>query len=95
MDFTCQMTDMSSVRPLFEESRSETPASLKNFFDGYSVTLRDGARREESGKIILHTANSKGYWHIVSLGDLLGPAFSAWPRSMNGREMPRLPKPRR
>ena len=96
MDFTCQVTDMSSVRPLFEESLSETPASLKNFFDGYSVTMRGGARREVSGRINLHTANSQGYWHIVSLDDLLDPVFNAmapfdeWSRDAADAKAPKV-----
>lgn len=78
VDFTCQLTDLSSVRPLFEAGlRENTSTNLKKFIDAYGAALSDGARREVSGSITLRTANSKGYWHSVDFDGLLDPVFGA------------------
>ncbi len=95
--FTCSVTALDSLRPLFDASAEEnTPASLKRFLETYLVALRTGPRRELTGSIDLYPAKDNGYWYSGNPDALLRPVmaallpFEAWQQETTAQGAPAI-----
>lgn len=85
VSFTCQVTVLDALRPLFSAGlRDDSAENLKRFTDAYLLALRDAPRRELSGRLDLHPAKDNGYWYSGNLDALVSPVvdavlpFNAW-----------------
>jgi len=95
--FTCSVTALDSLRPLFDVGVAEnTPASLKRFLDAYLVALRTAPRRELTGSIDLYPAKDNGYWYSGNPDALLSPVmaallpFDAWQQEATAQGAPAI-----
>lgn len=85
VDFTCQITTLDGLRPLFDASlKANDPAGLKRFMEAYVAAIRSGARHELRASIDLYPAKDNGYWYSGNLDTLVAPVvdallpFDAW-----------------
>jgi hypothetical protein len=97
VDFTCQVTVLDSLRPLFDASVADnTPAGLKRFTDAYVAAVSSGPRREVRGSVDLYPAKDNGYWYSGNLDALVAPVveallpFDAWQQEAAAKDAPTL-----
>lgn len=95
--FTCQVTVLDNLRPLFAAGlRDDSAENLKRFTDAYLVALRDAPRRELSGRLDLHPAKDNGYWYSANLDALVSPVvdallpFNAWSQDAAADAAPKV-----
>lgn len=95
VDFTCQVTALDGLRPLFDASVADnTPAGLKRFTDAYVAALSTGPRREVHGSVDLYPAKENGYWYSGNLDALVAPVveallpFDAWQQEAAAKDAP-------
>ncbi len=95
VDFTCQVTALDGLRPLFDASVADnTPAGLKRFTDAYVAALSTGPRREVRGSVDLYPAKDNGYWYSGNLDALVAPVveallpFDAWQQDAAAKDAP-------
>ena len=95
VDFTCQVTALDGLRPLFDASVADnTPAGLKRFTDGYVAAVSSGPRREVRGSVDLYPAKDNGYWYSGNLDALVAPVveallpFDAWQQEAAAKDAP-------
>ncbi|MNK13471.1 hypothetical protein D3C87_315560 [compost metagenome] len=97
VDFTCQVTDLDSVRPLFQAGMAEgRPDDFKRFIAAYITALGQHARRELRGTLALYPAQGEGYWFSAGLDGLVAPVveavapFAAWSQEAAAAQAPRV-----
>jgi len=95
VDFSCQVTALDGLRPLFDASvANNTPAGLKRFTDAYVAALSSGPRREVRGTVDLYPAKDNGYWYSGNLDALVAPVvdallpFDAWQQDAAAKDAP-------
>lgn len=95
VDFTCQVTVLDGLRPLFDASVADnTPAGLKRFTDAYVAALGSGPRREVRSSVDLYPAKDNGYWYSGNLDALVAPVveallpFDAWQQEVAAKDAP-------
>ena len=95
VDFSCQVTALDGLRPLFDASVADnTPAGLKRFTDAYVAALSSGPRREVLGTVDLYPAKDNGYWYSGNLDALVAPVvdallpFDAWQQDAAAKDAP-------
>lgn len=95
VDFSCQVTALDGLRPLFDASvANNTPAGLKRFTDAYVAALSSGPRREVLGTVDLYPAKDNGYWYSGNLDALVAPVvdallpFDAWQQDAAAKDAP-------
>lgn len=95
VDFSCQVTALDDLRPLFDASvANNTPAGLKRFTDAYVAALSSGPRREVLGTVDLYPAKDNGYWYSGNLDALVAPVvdallpFDAWQQDAAAKDAP-------
>ncbi len=95
VDFSCQVTALDGLRPLFDASVADnTPAGLKRFTDAYVAALSSGPRREVLGTVDLYPAKDNGYWYSGNLDALVAPVvdallpFDAWQQDATAKDAP-------
>jgi len=95
VDFSCQVTALDGLRPLFDASVADnTPAGLKRFTDAYVAALSSGPRREVLGTVDLYPAKDNGYWYSGNLDALVAPVvdallpFDAWQQEAAAKDAP-------
>ncbi|MCF7749453.1 hypothetical protein KQ945_01745 [Bacillus subtilis subsp. subtilis] len=97
VEFTCQVTALDGLRPLFDASlEANDPASLKRFMDAYVAAVRSGTRQPLSASIDLYPAKDNGYWYSGNLDKLVAPVvdallpFEAWQREVAAMDAPTI-----
>ena len=95
--FSCQVTALDSLRPLFETSlKANTPAGLKRFMDAYVAAIGNGPRRELHASVDLYPAKDNGYWYSGNLETLVAPVvdallpFDAWQQDAAAMDAPTI-----
>lgn len=97
VDFSCQLVDLSSVRPLFAASLSDgSPATRTRFTEAYTKALQSGTRRPVTGTLTLYTAKDNAYWYSGNFDDLVGPVlgqlapFEDWLQDAEAAKAPKV-----
>lgn len=95
--FTCQVTALDGLRPLFEAAvREDSSANLTRFTDAYLAALRDGPRQAVRGSLDLYPAGNGAGWHSANLDDLVAPVvnallpFAVWSQEAAALEAPKV-----
>lgn len=95
--FTCQVTALDGLRPLFDASLKENSAAgLKRFMDAYVAAISTGPRRELSASVDLYPAKDNGYWYSGNLDKLVAPVadallpFDAWQQDAAAMNAPTI-----
>lgn len=93
--FTCQVTALDGLRPLFDASLADnTPAGLKRFTDGYVAAISNGPRRQVRGSVYLSPAKEDRYWYSGNPDALVAPVveallpFDAWQQEIAAKDAP-------
>ncbi|AWH52249.1 hypothetical protein C1924_03105 [Stenotrophomonas sp. ESTM1D_MKCIP4_1] len=78
VDFTCQVANLDSVRPLFAASMtSDEPASRTRFIEAYTQALERGTQRTVKGSQTLYSGADQAYWFSGSFDALVTPVLEA------------------
>lgn len=97
VDFSCQLVDLDSVRPLFTASLSgDDKAARTQFTEAYTKGLQSGPRKAVTGTLTLYTAKDKAYWYSSNFDDLVGPVlgalapFEEWLQDVEAAKAPKV-----
>ncbi|HDS1037210.1 TPA: hypothetical protein QDZ42_000192 [Stenotrophomonas maltophilia] len=78
VEFTCQVVDLESVRPLFTASMAEDDAQARpRFVEAYTQALKSGATRPVKGTQTLYSDANQTYWSSGSFDNLITPVLEA------------------
>ncbi len=78
VEFSCQVANLDSVRPLFTASmQNPEPANSTRFIDAYTQALKSGTQRTVTGSQKLYSGAEQAYWFSGSFDELVTPVLEA------------------
>lgn len=97
VEFTCQVANLDSVRPLFSASMQHPePANSTRFIEAYTQALNSGSQRTVKGSQKLYSGAGQAYWFSGSFDELVTPVleaiapFQAWMEDAEAASAPKV-----